>query len=63
MSPEFILQICFAVIGALALSIFKGLAEDVKRLREGVSELNAKIAVIIQRIDSHERRISDLEES
>lgn len=68
MSTEILIQAALAVIGTLGLLIFnaafnafKDATKDIKSLVGGVSELNIKIAVIIERIESHERRLDKLE--
>lgn len=45
--------------GWTAIAVY--VARSIKELTDSVSELNVKIAVILERTDGHERRITRLE--
>lgn len=46
-----------SVIGVLLLIIFNDLKEEVKGLRSTAEALNLKIAVVVEKIESHEKEI------
>jgi hypothetical protein len=50
-------------IGTLALLALKDAVTQIRGMKESVIELNEKIAVIVSRVDSHERRITRLEDT
>ena len=54
-------QVVLAVVGFLLVYFVNQASGHLAELNQGVKELNVKIAVVIERVDSHERRISNLE--
>lgn len=48
-------------IGGLALYILAGMGRDIRELSGHVFSLNQKMAVIVERIESHETRLKGLE--
>lgn len=50
------------LFGFMALAIAGWIAKSIDTMKEDLSELNCKIAVIIERIESHDKRISKLED-
>lgn len=48
----------WALLGLLSVGIF-----FLGRIESSVSELNVKIAVVIERLDNHDKRIEKLEEN
>lgn len=57
MTRSEMLQVVIAMLGTFG-SAGLGL---LWRLVQGIGELNQKIAVVVERVDSHERRINRLE--
>jgi len=55
------LELILSGLGSILLIFLTSLLGEAKKLRVGVESLNLKIAVIIEKIDSHERRIGNLE--
>ena len=62
MHTELILQILLTSVGFLLVFNIQTASAHLEELKESVKDLNVKIAVVIERVDSHERRISNLEE-
>lgn len=63
------MQIVPYIFGFMAVSILGWFASSIKELnitargiRDEMSEMNTSLAVIISRVDSHEHRISRLED-
>lgn len=57
--------ILYALAGVVAVWIgrsFDELKSDIKDLTHSVSDLNKNVAVVVERSDGHEKRISRLEE-
>jgi len=57
--------IFYALAGVVAVWIgrsFDELKSDIKDLTHSVSDLNKNVAVVVERSDGHEKRISRLEE-
>lgn len=62
--------VVMSVLGTMAMVIFKRMAEDIKnltiyveRLQTSANDLNVRIAVVISQVESHGKRIEDLEEN
>lgn len=49
------------LFGAMALAIAGWIARSIDKMKDDLSELNTKIAVIIERVETHEKRIDKLE--
>ena len=49
-------------IGSILLFLLKIAIDELKSMRVSVVELNEKVAVVISRLDSHEGRITRLED-
>lgn len=56
-----VMDLVFTLIGALTSVIFWRLSEDVRQMTESVKQLNMNVAVVIERVDTHEKRITRLE--
>lgn len=56
------LEAVLASLGAVSLWVLNEVATNLKNLTVSVNILNAQIAVIVARVDSHETRITKLEE-
>lgn len=54
-------SIATSVMGTLLLGVAGYIANQMKRLTDGVEQLNLKMAVVVERVDSHEKRLSKLE--
>ena len=63
MTPETVLQVGLALIGAMSLRLFSNIEKSLDRLTVSVESLNSNMAVIVERVDSHEKRIDRLENS
>ena len=50
-----------ALFGFMALAIAGWVARSIDKMRASVEELNVKMAVIIERVESHEKRLDRLE--
>lgn len=59
---KIVFGILVSVVGTLAVFIFKGLAEDIKAMRESLVALNVRIAVIVQEVEQHSKRLERLED-
>lgn len=57
----FSLGLLTAVIGTLAMLIFKQIAGDIRRMANNIGELNTHVAVILEKQNSHDRRLEVLE--
>lgn len=55
-------DVAVSVLGALGLLVGKELISILRDLNKGVDALNTKIAVVIERVDTHETRITNLED-
>jgi len=62
MSTDQIIQSVVALVGGLLVLVAKQAVQLLADLKRSIDELNVKIAVIIERVDSHEKRIARLEE-
>ena len=58
---EWIIQAVGTLFAGLVSIIFHRMSKDVSRMTESVEQLNMKIAVVLERVDHHERRITRLE--
>jgi len=59
---EIIFQALFGLIGTYIAFTFKQVSNDFKDLQKIVQELNLKLAVMCERVETHEGRIGRLEE-
>ena len=50
-----------AAFGGLGLFVLSSIARDIREMSHSVANLNEKMAVIVERVDSHENRLKDLE--
>lgn len=50
------------LIGGVLIAILKGLSMRFERLVKSVEDLNINVAVIVVKVNSHEKRIERLEE-
>lgn len=55
-------EVILSVLGFACVWIFLEITREIKRLRQGIEELNIKIAVVCEQVSGHEKRISSLEE-
>lgn len=55
------LELSITGLGALALSRFSSLENSFERLTSSVESLNEKMAMICEKVNSHEKRIDRLE--
>jgi hypothetical protein len=55
-------EIVLGGIGSMLLLLLKIAVDELKAMRVSVVELNEKVAVVISRLDSHENRITRLED-
>lgn len=54
--------VVISLVAFLAVTIFKDMADDIKRMADSVDNLNIRVAVVIEKTDNHERRIGLLEQ-
>ena len=54
-------QIKDAILALMVPALFAWLISEIKKTRESIQELNLKIAVVIQQVDFHEKRIENIE--
>ena len=52
-----------AAFGGLGLFVLSSIAHDIREMSHSVANLNEKMAVIVERVDSHENRLKDLEKN
>ena len=57
-----ILAALIGVIGGFGVALYGSLSEYFKRLVKSIESLNVNVAVIVEKVNSHERRIERLEE-
>lgn len=62
MELEKLSDILTPLLGFFATTVAGYIGYEVHRARESIAELNASIRVIINRVDDHARRISNLED-
>jgi hypothetical protein len=58
----YLVEVVVGLFGFLMLQILNRAQKDMHKLTESVDALNIKIAAILARIESHEKRIDRLEE-
>lgn len=56
------LELALGIIGSMTLIIGNRISKDIHKLTESVDTLNCRMATIIERVDSHEKRINKIEE-
>lgn len=59
-----------SALGTLGLLLLKGIREDMQKMSDAIStvgqsvcDLNTKVAVVIERVDSHEHRLVKVEDA
>jgi hypothetical protein len=55
------IDIGLAIIGAMTSVIFWRISNDLRDMSGSVRELNIRVAVILERLETHEHRITRLE--
>ena len=55
-------SILLSVVGFICMLLMKEAVAILRELKESVEELNVNVAVVVERVDGHERRIGKLEE-
>ena len=63
MSTADFLQLALGIIGAMAVFIGSRISNDLNKMTTSVERLNERMATIIERVDSHEKRITKIEEN
>lgn len=58
-----VVQSGIALIGCMALILFNDIKKTIERMSASLEALNQKMAVICERVDTHEKRIDRLENS
>lgn len=61
MGHEAIVQIILGAFGSALLIIFNRISHDIGRLTTSVESLNSKMATVVTKVDSHEKRLDRLE--
>jgi len=63
MKPEIqmLFEAILATIGFVLVYLFNKMTQDLSKLTASVEQLNIKIAVICERIESHDSRIKNIE--
>lgn len=61
MSTDQIIQIVIGVLGFFLVGLLSRIDRSLDRLTDSVEVLNKNVAVIVERVDSHEKRIDKLE--
>jgi len=59
---EIVIGGALSVVGTLLLAMGSRISSDLLDMSGSVKELNTKMAVIIERVEGHDRRIVKLEE-
>ena len=64
MQPEIqmIFEVIMATLGFILVYLFNKMTQDLSKLTTSVEQLNIKIAVICERVESHDSRIKNIEE-
>ena len=57
------LRFVLTLIGGMALLIFSDVRDEAKKAVVEIAALNTRVAVVIERLENHDRRIIVLEES
>ena len=55
------LDLALTLLGGVLSFVGWSISKDIRRLTISVDDLNVKMAVVIEKIQSHERRIQSLE--
>lgn len=55
-------EVAKVIFGFMALAISGWVAHSIDQMRSSVENLNIKIAVVISRVEAHEKRLSKLED-
>ncbi len=55
-------EVASYIFGFMGVAIAGWVARSIDKMRDSVEHLNVQIAVVISRTDSHEQRISKLED-
>jgi len=55
------IQPVMSALGTVLVVIGGKIAAELTKIREGQNELNLKLAVVIEQVQSHDKRISKLE--
>lgn len=61
MTTDQMINIGLALIGALSLRMISNIEKAIVNMGESIEKLNTNVAVVVERVDSHERRINNLE--
>lgn len=61
MDSALLIQTCFAIIGALLSLIGLEVIKSLRRMAQSIETLNERVAVVIEKTESHDKRISRLE--
>jgi uncharacterized protein YoxC len=62
MTIDQILQICISIIGFMIVFGINKISKDLHDIASSVDQLNYKMATIVERVDTHEKRINKIEE-
>lgn len=63
MTIELVVQLALACVGTLLLGIGSRISSSLVELTESVKSLNIKMAVIVEKVETHEQRLSRLEDA
>jgi chaperonin cofactor prefoldin len=61
MKLEYVLSTVLTCTGTLGLILFNQIVTQLRKMTESVESLNVKIAVVCDRVESHDKRIEKLE--
>ena len=61
MNDALLIECLLGLVGGLGTFILSGMAKDVKEVSKNIGLLNERMAIIVERVDSHEGRIKTLE--
>lgn len=61
MNHQIVQDLLIAGFGSLALVVLEGISRYMRRLTESVEKLNENMAVVVSKLDNHEKRLDKLE--
>jgi len=61
MDVQSLVQVLMSVLGCVGMLLLREVTQTLKEMKESVEELNINVAVIIEKVNSHEKRIAHLE--
>jgi len=61
MEPDLIMKLTLGIIGVLLIRMIDKMEKSIGRLTASAEQLNVKLAIVCERVDTHDKRITRLE--